>query len=199
MLLFWPFTEAGRFLIPLIPCLLIGAVEGLAGIASWLGRMIATRLRPSRLRFQAASLVLALSLPYSVYMVVTGRTHALEETHREFDAACDWINAHADGPGPVLSRHPGEVFWRTGRQGLEVASLERPGDGDADSDAIARTIDRYHVAYLLIDQERYALAPHSPLAQFVAQRPERARKVWDRQTEHRSVTVYRVRSGRRAH
>ena len=29
LLTIWPYTEAGRFLIPLIPCLLIGAVEGL--------------------------------------------------------------------------------------------------------------------------------------------------------------------------
>ena len=31
VLLAWPFTEAGRFLVPLIPCILVGAVEGLAG------------------------------------------------------------------------------------------------------------------------------------------------------------------------
>jgi hypothetical protein len=38
----------------------------------------------------------------------------------------------------VLTRHPGEVFWRTGRPALEVATSERPGDADADADAIAR-------------------------------------------------------------
>ncbi len=36
MLMIWPFTEAGRFLIPLIPCLLIGAVEGIVGLVSLL-------------------------------------------------------------------------------------------------------------------------------------------------------------------
>ena len=30
LLLVWPFTEAGRFLIPLVPCLLVGMAEGLA-------------------------------------------------------------------------------------------------------------------------------------------------------------------------
>ena len=34
LLLVWPFTEAGRFLIPLVPCLLVGAVEGLAALAA---------------------------------------------------------------------------------------------------------------------------------------------------------------------
>ena len=71
----------------------------------------------------------------------------------------------------MLTRHPGEVFWQTGRPVLEVATSERPGDVDADADTIARTIDAYRIAYLLIDQERYANAPPSPLARFVAQVP----------------------------
>src|SRR5262249_1940306 len=33
LLLVWPYTEAGRFLIPLVPCLLIGGVEGLTCLA----------------------------------------------------------------------------------------------------------------------------------------------------------------------
>ena len=37
VLLAWPFTEAGRFLVPLIPCILVGAVEGWAGALGWLG------------------------------------------------------------------------------------------------------------------------------------------------------------------
>ena len=32
VLLAWPFTEAGRFLVPLVPMLLVGAVEGVAGV-----------------------------------------------------------------------------------------------------------------------------------------------------------------------
>jgi hypothetical protein len=198
LLLVWPFTEAGRFLIPLIPCLLIGAVEGLVGLLGWLGRVVArvgvvgSRLRLSRRRLVAASLVFAASLPYSTYLLVSGRTRALEAAHRDFDAACDWLAVHADRPGPVLTRHPGEVFWRTGRPALEVPTAERPGDRDADAAAIARTIAAYRVAYLLIDQERYAHAPPSPLAQFVVQYPDRVRKVWSRQTEPAAVVLYEV-------
>jgi hypothetical protein len=96
----------------------------------------------------------------------------------------------------VLSRHPGEVFSQTGRQGLEVPSAERPGDRNADSEAIARTIDAYKVSYLLIDQARYASATRSPLAQFVAEHPELVREVWRSEAGRDSVVIYEVRAGR---
>jgi hypothetical protein len=190
ILVVWPYTEAGRFLIPLIPNLLIGAVDGLAGLAGLFNRkrMGTFQPRQSRLKFWAAWLVLAASVPYSAYMLGTSRTRALKATDRDFDAACDWIAVHADRPGPILSRHPGEVFWQTGRQSLEI-----PREGDADTDAIERTIKTYRVSYLLIDQDRYTNAPTSPLAHFAASHPDRVRKVWSRETEHSSIVIYEVR------
>jgi len=196
ILVVWPYTEAGRFLIPLIPNLLVGAVEGLAGLAGPFKRMGWFRPRQSRLRLWAACLVLAASVPYPAYMLGTGRTRALKATDRDFDAACDWIAAHADRPGPILSRHPGEVFWQTGRQSLEVPGAKRPGDSNADADAIERTIETYGVSYLLIDQDRYTKAPTSPLAHFVASHPDRVHKVWGRETEHSSILIYEVQSRR---
>ena len=188
VLLVWPFTEAGRFLVPLIPCILVGAVEGLS--------VLLRRPRSSRRRLIAAALVLAASLPYSAYSLATGKARAVEASQRDFDAACAWLADRADRPGPVLTRHPGEVYWQTGRQALEVATSERPGDRDADVDAIARTIDSYHAAYLLIDQERYANAPPSPLARFVAAFPDRVRKVWGREGDRASVTIFQIEPAR---
>jgi hypothetical protein len=136
--------------------------------------------------------VLAVSLPYSAYALVTGKVRAAEASQRDFDAACAWLVARADRPGPVLTRHPGEVYWQTGRHALEVATAERPGDVDADVDAIARTIDAYHVAYLLVDQERYANASPSPLVRFVARFPDRVREVWSRESDRSAVAIYEV-------
>jgi hypothetical protein len=194
LLLVWPFPEAGRFLVPLIPCILIGAVEGLTGLFRRIARSgrLPSWLRPSRHRLVAAGLVLAASLPYSAHTLATGRARAQEEWHRDFDAACGWLAAQADRPGPVLARHPGDVYWQTGRQALEVPTAERPGDVDADAAAIGRLIASYRVAYLLIDQERYAHAPPSPLARFVAQHPGRVREVWSRQTDRAAVRLYEV-------
>ena len=188
VLIAWPFTEAGRFLIPMIPCILVGAVEGLS--------VPFRRLRRSRRRLIAAAMVLAASLPYSAYTLVTGKARSTEASQRDFDAACAWLAAHADRPGPVLTRHPGEVYWQTGRPALEVPTAERPGDIDADADTIARTIDAYRAAYLFIDQVRYANAPPSPLARFVAGFPGRVRKVWSRDGDRASVTIYEVEPGR---
>jgi Dolichyl-phosphate-mannose-protein mannosyltransferase len=188
VLFVWPYTEAGRFLIPLIPFILIGAVEGMAFGLTRLAHLMIGRLRSARARVIASCVVLAASIPYSAYMAAAGRARAQELTQRDFDAACAWLAGHADRPGPVLSRHPGDVFWRSGRPGLEVASAERAGVVDASSDAIATVIQKYGAAYILVDQEPYSNAPPVPLARFVAERSEAVRKVWERG----SVVVYEV-------
>ena len=184
----WPFTEAGRFLIPLVPCLLVAGVEGLSGTLVFLGRRRGLKLRPSKVRRIAASLLLAASLPYSVYATIAGRAKAMEAAQRDFDAACDWLVHHGDRPGVILSRHPGEVFWQTGRQGLAVSTDERRAEEDAGPESIARTIAEYRVAYLLIDRERYSRAPRSPLERFVHSHPYDVRKVW----AAGEITIYQV-------
>ncbi|HMB08813.1 MAG TPA: glycosyltransferase family 39 protein, partial [Isosphaeraceae bacterium] len=177
LLLVWPFTEAGRFLIPLVPHLLVGAVEGLAPLA-----VLAKLRRP---RVWAAGAVLAASLPYAIYALATGRAEAQRQTFRDFDAACAWISREAVQPGPVLTRHPGEVFWLTRRPALSPSTDE--------PEAIDRLIDRFGVAYLLIDNGRYANSPANPLSRYVARRPHRVRQVWKITTGRASVALYEVR------
>jgi hypothetical protein len=157
ILLVWPFTEAGRFLIPLVPFILIGAVEGLARLLAW--------RRVRRPRQVAAVALLLSSIPYPAYALITNRAEAQRHTQDAFDAACAWIARHGDRPGPVLTRHPGEIFWQTGRPALAPA--------DEDPVAIDRLIDAYGVAYLLIDEDRYARAPTNPLARYAAERTGR--------------------------
>jgi hypothetical protein len=176
LLLVWPFTEAGRFLIPLIPYLLVGAVEGLAPLVAL--------IRPRRPRIWAAGAVLALSVLYSFYALATGRAEAQRQTHRDFDAACAWIGKEGRQLGPILTHHPGEVFWLTRRQAVAPR--------DEAPKAIDALIDRFQVAYLLIDAERYVNAPASPLARYVSLRPNRVRRVWGHATGQASVTVYEV-------
>lgn len=180
LLLAWPFTEAGRFLIPLVPFLLVGAVEGLASVAA----RPRPRLRLRRPRAWAAGIVLALSVPYPVYAIVQGRAGAQRDNERDFDAACGWIDREGTIPGPILTRHPGEVYWLTGRRALPP-HREDPG-------AIDRDIDRYHVAYLLVDEDRYARAPANPLMTYVIRHPGRVRRVWHGATAATSVSVYAV-------
>jgi hypothetical protein len=176
-LLFWPYTEAGRFLIPLAPYLLFSATEGLSRMIALFARPRATQ-NLARIRRTSAAILLAVSLPYSLYALSAGRARTLETNQHDFDAACDWLRDSAPRSGIVLSRHPGEVFWHTGRQGLEVSTAERFGERDAGFDSINSTLSEYHVAYVLIDRQRYARAPESPLSRFVAAHPDDFRTVW---------------------
>jgi hypothetical protein len=174
VLLVWPFTEAGRFLIPLVPCLLVGALDGLAFfMARWHFR---------RSRIWAASAVLAISLPYATYAIVSGRAEAQRRTYRHFDAACAWIAREATQAGPILARHPGEVFWLTGRRSLSPSNDE--------PESIDQLIDRFNVAYLLIDEARYANSEFSVLARYVAKHPHRVREVWKSPSGAASVIIY---------
>lgn len=192
LLLVWPFTEAGRFLIPLVPCLLAGAVEGSAAVLAWSKDRIGIASSSvhhisRRPRAVAATAVLALSLPYSVYALATGRAEAQRRTNAGFDAACAWIAREGNRPGPVLTRHAGEVYWQTGRTALA-------SDGD-DPEAVARAIDGRGVAYLLADEERYANAPASAILEFVRRDPGRFREVWARDDGGSTVRVYEVVNG----
>lgn len=187
MLLVWPYTEAGRFLIPLVPCLIVGAVEG----SSLVLKAVWDRSN-RRIRVVAASLALCATLPYTFYAMATAERRLQSATDRGFDAACIWIQGQADRPGPVLTRHPGEVFLRTGRQALEAATSERPGAVDADPAEIAELIHRYGVAYLLVDERRYAEAVASPLDRYVRERPETLRQVMSARDRSGSVRVFEV-------
>jgi hypothetical protein len=192
LLVFWPYTEAGRFLVPLIPCLLVGANEGWTCLLRLAARLVGSGLSVRKLRVTAALLVLAAALLYPAYRLMAGRWPAETAANREFDAACAWLAAHADRPGPVLTRHPGEVFLATGRPALEVSTSERPGDQDDDPESIAAIIDRYGVAYLLLDGDRYLNAAASPLARFVAASPGRAREIWSLGSERSRTVIYEV-------
>jgi len=178
LLLAWPFTEAGRFLTPLVPCLLVAMVEGVSGLAGWIGRGLDKLKDRKRV---AAGLLLMAAIPYIGYSLATGRSVRSQRlAHAEFDAACDWIATRARRPGPILTRHPGEVFWQTGRPALSPAS--------DDPDVLARQIDAEGVAYLLVDPDRYADAPPTPLARYVAENPGRMVAV-----RPGGVSVYEVR------
>jgi hypothetical protein len=179
LLLAWPFTEAGRFLVPLMPFLLVGATEGIAGLLAPLARR--------RARGWALGTVLAVSIPYAAYSVVSGRAIAQRHIHADFDTACLWIAEHATRPGPVLTRHPGEVYWQTGRQAVP---LESP-----DPEAIDHLIGRLGIAYLLIDDDRYAKAGLNPLDRYVRRLPDHVALVWEGNQGAAPVRVFEVRQG----
>jgi hypothetical protein len=176
LLLAWPFTEAGRFLIPLVPFLLAGATEGLVRPISRLG------LR--RARDWAAGMVLLVSIPYAAYAIATGRAAAQQRIHADFDAACRWIARDATRPGLILTSHPGEVFWQTGRQAVGWDSTE--------PEAIGRLINRLGIAYLLIDEDRYADAAEDPLMQYVRRYPDRATRVWSRRRGMSTIQIWEI-------
>ncbi|WP_169972649.1 glycosyltransferase family 39 protein [Tautonia rosea] len=177
LLLIWPFTEAGRFLIPLVPPLLVVALEGMTTIVR---RINPTRLHPRTL---AAALLLALATPYSLYAALTGRAEAERRLQGVVDPAFTWIAESGDRPGPIMTIYPAEAFWFTGRPGL--TSLPLKGEPD-----VAGQIDRYGVAYLVATESRFARALDDPISQFVADHPDRVELRWSSDDE--TIRVFEV-------
>lgn len=177
LLIVWPFTEAGRFLIPLLPFLFVGLTITLATLFRRLG---ASRRWA---RTIAALAVLGLSIPYSAYALVTARHLDTERSHASFDKACAWL-AGQPGTGPVLVRQSGETFWLMGRSRPAL-----PPPVEPTAVAVAALIDRYAVAYLVLDQERYVYAASSVLEQYVREHPGRVEPVF----REGPVVVYAVR------
>ena len=91
-------------------------------------------------------------------------------------------------PGPVLTRHPGEVFWQTGRQALAPDAPE--------PEAIDRLIRRFDVVYLLIDEDRFANESSSPLSNYVERYSERVAPVWSSEHDGASIKLFEVKSPR---
>jgi hypothetical protein len=192
VLLLWPHMEAGRFLIPLVPSILIGAAEGSTRLLILLARWRSIQLQPRRIRVIAAALLLAGSIPYPVYMLAAGRVNVLETSQRDFDSACDWLANHAERPGSVLSEHHGDVFCQSDRRGADVPTEARCGVRYANSESIACTVTGYQAAYLLTDSERYTRALRSPLPQFIRSHPNDVRAVFNAG----AVTIFEVISKR---
>ncbi len=102
LLLVWPFQEAGRFLVPLVPFLLLGATEGLARL------MALAKIKSPRV--WAVGVVLMVSVPYPAYAVVTGRAAARRRTHADFDLA--WpMDRQARAGRPARARDD-STSWR---------------------------------------------------------------------------------------
>jgi hypothetical protein len=169
LLCLWPFTEAGRFLVPAIPWILLGALEGLATLLFWVRHGIGWQRIPARLI--AAWLVLAASLPYSLYQLVSAPWRSEQALHAGFDAACRYIDLVDTRPGPILTRYPAELFWQTGR---EAVSPPEPAT-DALLDEV---IEAQGVPYLVVEGERFARAGNDPLEAYAAAHPERIREKW---------------------
>jgi hypothetical protein len=168
LLLIWPFTEAGRFLIPLVPPLLIVALEGIATIAR---RINPTPLRPRTL---AAALLLALATPYALYAALTGRAEAERRLQGVVDPAFVWVAESGDRAGPIMTIYPAEAFWFTGRPGL--TSLPLKGEPD--------------VADLIATEDRFARALDDPISRFVAEHPDRVVLRWSSDDE--TIRVFEV-------
>jgi hypothetical protein len=164
VLLVWPFQEAGRFLIPLVPLLLVAAWVGLGGL---LRKVCGAR----EAEVAAAGVLLLVALPYGLY-VLGPRKPGAEHAAAELRAAGRWL-AEAPREGPVLARQAGELYWLMDRRRTVAGVPEGAGAGE-----VAALAERFDPAYLLDDAGRYTGAAEGGVAAFVSEHPGSVREVF---------------------
>ena len=168
-LLVWPFTEAGRFLIPLVPFLLVGAWSGLVFITRCIPRV---RARTLVIQNALAVGLLLVSVPYPAYTGVRKLARNDSSMTSDFDAACRWIAASTNRGGPIIVRQAGEAFWLVGKNRKCLAPSSDPA-------LIPDEIRKYKVVYLIDDEQRYSNAARSPISRYVNENPDAVRLVYE--------------------
>lgn len=182
ILMIWPFTEAGRFLIPLVPVLLMTTQAGIQTLFEHLGRRL---MLNSKLPIQW--LILFLVLPFGTYTVAKSMVQRDVNQDVDFDHACQWIRKNTAEGLVVASRHPGDVFWRSERKGLLWPMVDGP-------DELFVELKKNGCAMFIIDRGRFARAPLPPWAShdLLAGRPDLFREVSPLNWNSSAVEVYEL-------
>lgn len=141
ILLVWPFTEAGRFLIPLVP---IGLLGLLAGSQNVLDQFVPKLSNKNRV----AWLLAGLAVPFGSYTWLKDVRTQATQADQNFDRTCAWISQNIPDKEFIAARHPGDLYWRTGRQADFWPKVNSVEEAAAD-------LQRRSIGYLLIDQGRF--------------------------------------------
>jgi hypothetical protein len=182
VLLLWPFTEAGRFLIPLLPIILLAT---LTGYFSWVERLGVETLSSGFVLLKWFPALLA--LPFGLYTIYRGVHSPPADQDFSYNRACYWIRDHTEVGQVVSARHPGDVFWRSGHQSL-------PWPNAANLQELYEDLSADSVQWLLIDRDRYANAqmPEWSQADGLNDHPEFFRHVVNPDWSESSVSLYEV-------
>lgn len=145
ILLVWPFTEAGRFLIPLVP---VGLLATLVGSQTVLDQLIPNFSKTIQHKNRLAWLLVGLALPFGLYTWLKNVRADPTQVDHDFNLTCTWISQNLPIKGFIAARHPGDVYWRTGLHAdlwPKASSVEEA----------AADLQRRSLTYLLIDQGRF--------------------------------------------
>jgi hypothetical protein len=182
MLVAWPFTEAGRFLIPLVPLVLLASAAGVEKA------LALSKFMPQKsTALLAPWLVAAASLPFGVYTWQKQCRIESQPQDRDFNAACHWITQNLPEDAIIASRHPGDVYWRSGRRGVvwpENASIDQS----------YTALNQQNAACLLVDTSRYAkmIIPDWCRPGLISEKPDFFREISPEGWSAEAIRLYQI-------
>jgi hypothetical protein len=145
ILIVWPFTEAGRFLIPLIPILSLAFTNGLVVLCRVFHDFgVAGFMTPGRLIW----LIPGISMVFGIHTWQKNVRTSPMMLDRDFDQACVWIAQQVALTEVIASRHPGDVYWRSGHVGVTWPE-------QSTTEEVAEALAQKNVGFLLVDRGRF--------------------------------------------
>jgi len=185
ILLVWPFTEAGRFLIPLVPISLLALLAGGQVWLGWLGWAVssANPIQENRL----AWLLVGLVLPFGAYTWLKNVRADASQADLPYDRACAWVTQHIPESEFIAARHPGDIYWRSGRRAdfwPRVNSAEEA----------AAALKQQGLGFLMVDQGRFVgdTPPGWMTAENLQKRPDLFQLVYLVGDNQAAVRLWRV-------
>jgi hypothetical protein len=128
MIVLWPFWTF-RFVLPLVPFLLIYIVLGAETLAGWLGRLLPRLAPPS---YSAARIVLMVLIglnlldhaQYIAQAYGNPRGSMWKSESLGIYEVIDWVRLHPDPAGAVAADNPALVYLRSGRRTVAIDSYD---------------------------------------------------------------------------
>jgi hypothetical protein len=191
--LFWPYSSYDRFLMPILPFLLLFLVGEIAALSRWISDRLKSQVLVAR-RFSAVTIAIAVLVPGSVvaYGYVSGLHDLLGRSSigktagpsSDDKEAIAWILANTQASDVLICYRDPLYYLYTGRKAArstlsrEGGLLDEEKSGEERSRAFFRIIDDNAGDYIVLTSSDFDLEPEPEtkregLREFVEQHPER--------------------------
>jgi hypothetical protein len=116
--LLWPWYDV-RFLMPLLPLILLFIVQGIGVVIGFLKKDRLKRLTQKKfLKYALISVIILFFLMGDAYIIYNNREEKMSSEWQEYHKACLWLEYYSDKGSNILCRKPSYTYLISGRKAV---------------------------------------------------------------------------------